>query len=186
MLTKLLVRKNIALSLFFTATLLIVSGCSSMSTTNHATADASERWAILPINNLSQTAQADVQAQTLIETRLRNRGVRAIDTYVPLKQVSLRDLLDPATDLKNSIEWAKRNRYRYGVTGSVNEWHYKAGADREPAVGISLKIVDLHNGDVVWQANAARTGWGYASLPSVADKVVRELLEEIQLRSPTP
>jgi hypothetical protein len=157
-----------------------------MSTTNRVTLDVSERWAILPINNLSQTAQADLQAQTLIETRLRKRGVSAVDTYIPVTQVSLRNLLDPATDLKTSIEWAKQNDYRYGLTGSVNEWHYKAGADREPAVGISLKLVDLYSSEVVWQANAARTGWGYASLPSVADKVIRELLQEVQLRPATP
>lgn len=166
--------------------LVSISACSSMSTTNRATAGIGERWAILPINNLSQTAQADLQAQTLIETRLRKRGVRTIDTYSPVKQVSLRNLLNPATDLKNSLEWAKSNRYRYGLTGSVNEWHYKAGADREPAVGISLKLVDLYSGEVVWQANAARTGWGYASLPTVADKVIRELLQEVQLRATTP
>lgn len=177
-------RKN-TINLALLAILLLLSACSSMSTTNRATADVGARWAILPINNLSQTAQADLQVQTLIETHIRKRGVTTIDTYAPARQVSLRNLLDPATDLKNSLEWAKQNRYRYGLTGSVNEWHYKAGADREPAVGISLKLVDLFSGDVVWQANAARTGWGYASLPTVADKVIRELLQEVQLRAPT-
>jgi len=155
-----------------------------MSTTRSATVDAGVRWAILPINNLSQTAQADVQAQTLVETQLRKRGIATVDSYSPVKQVSLRNLLDPATDFRNSVEWAKQNGYRYGLTGSINEWHYKAGADREPAVGISLKLIDLYNDEVVWQANAARTGWGYATLPTVADKVIRELLQEVQLRTP--
>lgn len=183
--TMLLNRKP-AFNLAVACALLFVSACSSMSTTNRAFADSSERWAILPINNLSQTAQADLQAQTLIETRLRKRGVTTVDTYAPIRQVSLRDLLDPAIEMKNSLEWAKQNRYRYGLTGSINEWHYKAGADREPAVGISLKLVDLYSGDVVWQANAARTGWGYASLPAVADKVIRELLQEVQFRVSAP
>jgi PBP1b-binding outer membrane lipoprotein LpoB len=186
MFMKLAVTRKIIINLALSAMLLLISACSSMSTTNRAVADANERWAILPINNLSQTAQADVQAQTLIETQLRKRGVATIDTYTPVKQVSLRNLLDPATDLKNSLEWAKLNYYRYGLTGSVNEWHYKAGADREPAVGISLKLVDLYSGDVVWQANAARTGWGHATLPTVGDKVIRELLQEVQLRGQTP
>jgi len=165
--------------------MLFVSACSSMSTTNSATADIGARWAILPINNLSNTAQADLQAQNLIETRLRKRGVATVDTYTPTTQVSLRSLLDPATDLKNSLEWAKQNNYRYGLTGSINEWHYKAGTDREPAVGVSLKLVEIASGDVVWQANAARTGWGYASLPAVADKVIREMLGEVRLRALT-
>lgn len=186
MFIKLAVTRSITINFALVALLLLISGCSSMSTTNRAAADVNAQWAILPINNLSQTAQADLQAQTLIETHLRARGVTTVDTYTPVKQVSLRNLLDPATDFKNSLVWAQQQRYRYGVTGSVNEWHYKAGADREPAVGISLKLVDLTSNEVVWQANAARTGWGYASLPAVADKVIKELLEEVQLRALTP
>lgn len=185
MFNRLVASRNISVGLAITAVLLLIGACSSMSTTNSTTVDITERWAILPINNISQTAQADLQVQTLVETQLRKRGVRTIETYAPVKQVSLRNLLDPATDLINSLEWAKLNGFRYGVTGSVNEWHYKSGADREPAVGISLKLIDLISGDVVWQANAARTGWGYASLPTVGDKVVRELLHEVQLRAPT-
>lgn len=186
MFNELAVTRKITIKLALGAMLLFISACSSMSTTSRGAADSGARWAILPINNLSHTAQADLQAQTLIETRLRKRGVRTVDTYTPIRQVSLRNLLDPATDLKNSLEWAKQHQYRYGLTGSVNEWHYKAGADREPAVGISLKLIDLYSGEVVWQANAARTGWGYASLPAVADKVIRELLDEVQLRVQTP
>jgi hypothetical protein len=45
--------------------------------------------------------------------------------------------------------------------------------------------VDLYSGEVVWQANAARTGWGYASLSTVANKVIRELLDEVRLRVQT-
>ena len=186
MLNKLVVNGRITINVVLVATLMFISGCSSMSTTNSAMVNATDRWAILPINNLSNTAQADLQAQTLIETRLRKRGVKHVDTYTPLTQVSLRNLLDPATDLKNSLAWATQNGYRYGLTGSVNEWHYKAGADREPAVGMSLKLIDVYSGDVVWQANAARTGWGYANLPAVADKVISELLQELRLRSPAP
>ena len=182
MLKELLVFRRFKILLALATALMFISACSSMSTTNSAAVNATDRWAILPINNLSTTAQADLQAQTLIETRMRKRGVQNIDTYTPLTQVSLRNLLDPATDLKNSLAWATQNGYRYGITGSVNEWHYKAGADREPAVGMSLKLIDIYSGDVVWQANAARTGWGYSNLPAVADKVINELLSELQLR----
>ena len=182
-----LVASKLAIRIFASASLFVfMSACSSMSTTDSTTADISERWAVLPINNISQTAQADVQVQTLVETQLRKRGVRAIETYAPTQKVSLRNLLDPASDLENALDWAKRSGFRYGLTGIVNEWHYKAGADKEPAVGISLKLIDLQSEAIVWQANAARTGWGYASLPAVADKVVRELLHEVQLRAPRP
>lgn len=161
--------------------LLALSGCSSMTSTPRVALEANQRWALLPIDNLSETAQADAQAHTMIETRLRARGVGSVDTYSPLRQVSLRHLLDTGKRLQQARDWARQSGYRYGLTGTIHEWQYKAGADREPAVGLSLKLVDLYTDNVVWQANAARTGWGYASLPSVADAVIRDLLDQVQL-----
>lgn len=177
---------RLAKAIFVLFSVLSLNACSFMSTTKQVAADIDARWALLPINNLSQTAQADAQALTLLETQLRRRGVTQLHMYTPLRQVNLRNLLDPSADLDNAMQWAKSNRYRYALTGSVNEWQYKAGADREPAVGISLKLVDLYSDGVVWQANAARTGWGYATLSTVADKVISQLLQEIQLRAPSP
>jgi uncharacterized lipoprotein len=57
MFTKLVVTRKLIINLVLVAMLLFISACSSMSTTNRVTLDVSERWAILPINNLSQTAQ---------------------------------------------------------------------------------------------------------------------------------
>ncbi len=186
MFIKLAVKNTLLKKLFVCSLLALVSACSSMSSTPRVSANSADRWAVLPINNLSVTAQADAQAQTLVETHLRARGVSSIDTYAPIRQVSLRDLLDPATEMNSAIEWAQRSGYRYGITGSVNEWHYKSGADKEPSVGMSLKLVDIYTRDVLWQGNASRTGWGYANLSAVADDVIRELLEEVQLRASTP
>lgn len=161
----------------------ILSACSSMTSTPRVTLDINDRWALLPISNLSETAQADAQALSMIETHLRARGVASVDTYSPIRQVSLRELLDPNKEMVQARDWAIRTGYRYALSGTIHEWQYKAGADREPAVGLSLKLTDLYTGDVAWQANAARTGWGYASLPSVADTVIRNLLAQVQLDS---
>lgn len=176
--TQTLLRKIVVCTL-----LLFVSACSTMSSTSRVTADVAARWSILPIQNLSESAQANVQAQTLVETHLRARGVSSVEVYTPLRQVSLRDLLDPNVEMRSALEWAQRSGYRYGITGSVNEWHYKAGADREPTVGVSLKLIDIYTRDVLWQGNASRTGWGYSNLPAVADDVIQELLKEVQLRA---
>lgn len=160
---------------------LSLSSCSTLTSTPQVSASSQASWALLPINNLSQTAQADTQAQTFVETHLRARGVQRIDVYSPLKPVSLRGLLDAGTELNTATQWAQSKGYRYAVTGTVHEWQYKGGADKEPAVGVSLKLIDLSSNQVLWQANAARTGWGYANLPAVANKVVADLLQQIQL-----
>ena len=44
---------------------------------------------------------------------------------------------------------------------------------------MNLKLVDVSSGDVLWQGNAARTGWGYANLPALADTVIADLLEGV-------
>lgn len=161
--------------------LLNAAACSTLTSTPSVSVDANQRWVLLPIDNLSASPRADGQAQALIETRLRARGVRDVDTYRPGQPVNLRALLDTAGELDDALAWARQANYRYGVTGTINEWHYKSGTDREPVVGINLKLLDLDSGQVLWQASAARTGWGYANLPAVADTVIARLLEGVRL-----
>lgn len=157
----------------------ISAGCTTLTSTPAVNADAAQGWALLPMNNLSQAPQADSQALTMLETQLRTRGVQQVAVYAPLQTVSLRTLLDPARQLDDALEWARKNGYRYGLTGTINEWSYRTGADKEPVVGLNMKLVEISTGEVLWQANAARTGWGYASLPALADKVIDDLLEGV-------
>ncbi len=157
----------------------MATGCSTLTSTPAVSADAAQGWALLPINNLSDTAQADSQALIMLETQLRTHGVNKVAAYAPLQTVSLRTLLNPASQLSEAMDWARQSGYRYGLTGTINEWNYRSGADKEPVVGMNLKLVDITTGEVLWQANAARTGWGYASLPALADTVIADLLEGV-------
>ncbi len=157
-----------------------LTGCSTLTSTPVVTADASESWALLPVINLSENPQADRQARNLLETRLRTRGVREVAAYAPLQAVSLRTLLDPDSQQQDALQWARQSGYRYALSGTINEWNYRAGADKEPVVGINLKLIDVPTGDVLWQASAARTGWGFSNLPALADSVIAQLLESVQ------
>ncbi len=157
----------------------MATGCSTLTSTPAVSADAAQGWALLPINNLSDTPQADSQALIMLETQLRTQGVQQVAAYAPLQTVSLRTLLNPARQLDDAMGWARTSGYRYGLTGTINEWNYRSGADKEPVVGMNLKLVDITTGKVLWQANAARTGWGYASLPALADTVIADLLEGV-------
>ena len=157
----------------------MATGCSTLTSTPAVSADAAQGWALLPINNLSDTPQADSQALIMLETQLRTHGVQQVAAYAPLQTVSLRTLLNPARQLDDAMDWARKSGYRYGLTGTINEWNYRAGADKEPVVGMNMKLVDIRTGEVLWQANAARTGWGYASLPALADSVIADLLEGV-------
>lgn len=120
----------------------------------------------------------------MMETQLRARGVAAVQLYSPISKVNLRELMNPARELQDSIAWAKKTGFRYAMTGTINEWHYKTGGDKEPVVGVSLKILDLSSNQVLWQGNAARTGWGYANLSAVANSVIVDLLGKVELVAP--
>lgn len=177
--------KNRYIATLWLSALLLVSACSTVSSTAPVSVSQSGSWVLLPIANLSLTATADRQAQTLIETELRARGVSSVHIYTPAQPASLRALLDNRRTLDKALSWARSAGYHYGVTGTINEWSYKSGSEQEPAVGMNLKLVDLQSGQVLWQANGARTGWMYKSLPIVADDVIRELLGELRLHSTT-
>ena len=62
------------------------------------------------------------------------------------------------------------------VSGSVEEWQYKNGLDGEPAVGISLRVLQASNGQVLWSKSGARAGWSRESLAGTAQQVLDKLV----------
>ena len=63
----------------------MATGCSTLTSTPAVSADAAQGWALLPINNLSDTPQADSQALIMLETQLRTHGVQQVAAYAPLQ-----------------------------------------------------------------------------------------------------
>lgn len=55
------------------------------------------------------------------------------------------------------------------------------GVDGEPAVGLSVSIIDLESGAVVYAASGGKSGWSREALSAVAQKLARELLSGVQL-----
>ncbi len=166
--------------LIVTSTLL--TACETMTSSKRVAVATADKWALLPIENLSKTPLAGDRAQALVETHLRARGINNLDLYQPTSEQSLLALLDEAGQMNTAMQWAKDNGYRFAVTGNVQEWEYKDGLDNEPSVGLSLKVIDLYRDEVLWLASGSRTGWGYTNLSSVASKTIRELLSEVRFK----
>ncbi|MCM0290554.1 hypothetical protein FCG81_18730, partial [Pseudomonas aeruginosa] len=61
------------------------------------------------------------------------------------------------------------------------EWQYKNGLDGEPAVGVSLQVLEPASGRVLWSTSGARAGWSRESLAGAAQKVLRELVGDLRL-----
>lgn len=165
--------------------LLVLASCKSVTTTPTVVTDSGQRWALLPIRNLSTTPLAGERVSNMVETELRRRGVSILGIYQDAgssKESDLASLLDSSIEFEKAREWARTNGYRYALTGTVNEWHYKTGTDKEPAVGLNLKLIDLPTGLVLWQGTGSRTGWGYANLARIGEKVTRDLVGKLSIR----
>jgi hypothetical protein len=143
--------------------------------------DKQAKWVLLPIVNHTDTAQAGLRAEAVAEALLRARGIANLALYPPALN---RDTLFEPAERKvqdEALKWAKGSGARYAVYGAVDEWRYKVGIDGEPAVGITLHVMDLSSGAVAWSGAGAKTGWSREALSAVAQKVIRELLDGAQL-----
>ena len=63
----------------------------------------------------------------------------------------------------------------------MDEWRYKVGIDGEPAIGVTLKVIDLTDGRVVWTASGAKSGWSRQALSAVAQGVLKDMLSGLKL-----
>ncbi len=157
-----------------------LSGCT---TTNISAApsdlDRSASWAMLPIINLTETPQAGLRAESIVDSLLRSAGVAQLRRYP--SSLNTETLLDPAERkiVDQALVWAKQEGLRYGVTGAVEEWRYKVGVDGEPAVGVTLQLVQISTGQVVWSASGSKTGWAREALSAVAQKLLRDLMKPL-------
>ncbi|MDP2370295.1 penicillin-binding protein activator LpoB [Rhodoferax sp.] len=164
---------------------LVMTACSAtiQSTANHDALNADAKWALLPIANNTDTPQAALSAEAMLEHQLRHRGINTLLHYPAMLS---RDSLFEPTERKVSTEaqkWAREQGVRFAVTGSVEEWRYKVGIDGEPVVGVTLKVIDLTNDRVVWSASGAKSGWSRHALSAVAQTLLTDLLASLHLVS---
>ena len=159
----------------------VAHGCPVVDRTREVRLDAGAKWVLLPMVNHTETPQAGLRAESITEALLRSSGIAQLERYP--STLNPDGLFDPAERKAQdqAMAWAKTQKARFAVGGSVEEWRYKVGVDGEPAVGLSLSIVDLDSGAVVYSAAGAKSGWSREAVSAVAQKLARELLSGVQL-----
>ncbi len=83
-------------------------------------------------------------------------------------------------ELKRVIAELAAANVAYSLTGSVNEWKYKAGLDGEPTVSLTLRLFDNRSGEQVWSSVASRTGSASESTGVLAQKLLDKALSELK------
>jgi hypothetical protein len=143
--------------------------------------DTQAKWIMLPMINHSDTPDAGNRATDITATLVRSQGITQLSSYEPPVIETNQLELDQQKELRQAINWAKQQGYNFGLSGSVQEWRYKSGLDGEPVAGITLNMIDLNNGQIIWSASGSRTGWGRESVSGVAHKLLAVLIDGLTL-----
>jgi len=155
----------------------LCSSCATLKSPRGANLQLDAAWVVLPTINNTETPQAGARLDSITANLLRVNGVSNLSVY---NATATNEGLFELADRRNqeaALTWAKTTGAKYAVAGSVDEWRYKVGLDGEPATGISLNVIDLTSGQVVWSGSAARTGWSREAVSAVAQKTVDSLLK---------
>lgn len=165
----------------------LLAACSTLieSTANPVPLDAQATWAVLPVANHTDTPQAGLTAEDLIEHQLHKHGIGKLLRYPAALS---RDSLFEPTERKvveEAQQWARQQGVRFAVLGSVQEWRYKVGIDGEPAAGMTIQVLDLSTQQVVWSASSAMSGWSRQALSAVGQALVTQMLAGLPLQ-PVP
>ncbi len=156
-------------------------GCSVYKIQESESFISTEKWLMLPFLNHSDTPEAGKRASDIAATLVRSKGINhVVENYLPNSSGVLSGI-DQQKILQEAIAWGRQKKYRYGFSGSVQEWRYKSGLDSEPAVGITLKVIDLNDAKVLWSASGSKTGWGRDSVSGTGHELMRVLIDDLPL-----
>jgi hypothetical protein len=159
----------------------MLSACTSLQSSSSHLLSKKEKWAMLPMINNTDVPQAGLRAEAIVHTLMLNRGLQSLTLYpVELNQDTLFEPSERKIVDRTRV-WAQSQGIRYAITGSVEEWQYKVGVDGEPAVGLTLKVLDLETNSVVWSAVGAKSGWSRSALSAVAQDLARSLLSSLNV-----
>jgi hypothetical protein len=172
-------RCSLASSFWALAIVAAAAACTTIDVAPRADLERGQRWAVLTLDNHTETPQAGSRAAAIVEGVLRARGIgdllRAPASLGAESLFEPREAEEQEKTRERALAWARAAGVRYLVGGSVSEWRYKVGVDGEPAVGLALQVTDLASAKVVWTATGARSGWSREALAAVAQKLSRDL-----------
>lgn len=154
-----------------------LAACSTVDRGRAPALQSNADWTVLPFANHTETPMAGNRAESVAEALLHAQGVGKVKRYTSTAQ---QEALFDAGDTKRqeqALAWAREQGVRYALAGTVDEWRYKVGVDGEPAAGVTLQIIDVQSGEVLWSGAGGKSGWSREALSAVAQKLIRELLQ---------
>jgi hypothetical protein len=157
----------------------VLGACSTVIAPPAPSFETGARWSVLAMRNDTETPLAGNRAVAIVDSVLRAHGM--VNLVVAPAAVRTDVLTETSDDLAltKSLAWARTEKIRYGITGTVTEWRYKVGVDGEPAVGLTLQVVEIESGKTLWSASGGRSGFSRESLAAVAQDLVQKLSQPL-------
>ncbi len=156
---------------------LALAACATFDSAPPIRPDRSAAWVVLPFTNATETPLAAQRAESIALGLLQSQGIANVQRYPQSMQDDSLFDTGQARGMEQAMGWARSSNARYALSGSVQEWRYKVGVDGEPAVGVSLQLIEVGSGKVLWSAVAARSGWSRDTLAGVAQGLMKRMLE---------
>lgn len=154
--------------------------CSQYQIAESPNIKKSRTWIIMPLDNHSSQPLASEKVEAILSASLFSLGVDA-QMYPKISETDLASILDNQSRKVKANDWLATQEATYVISGSVNEWHYKSGLDGEPAVGITLELIDKTSKITLWKATGSRSGWGRESLTGAGQIVIEELISGLEI-----
>jgi hypothetical protein len=137
---------------------------------------------LLPFGDYGETPQAGERAEELASSLMRVRWNLDLVRYPVTKESTALVDLDERQRYESALLWAREQGFVYGLAGSVQEWRYRSGSEGEAAVGLSLRVINIKTGRPEWLATASRSGFGSQTVSGIAERLVRTMVGQIQLK----
>ncbi len=158
--------------------LLLTAGCATTVTDgNQAASNVSvARLLLPPFVNATDDEHASRALTEMTGSALVEAGMPLFQT----EETLIRSSGDKAQGPDGRYaEVARTVGATHLLIGTVHEYRYKTDLDGDPAVGITLRLVEAATGQTIWQGTSGNVGYAFASVTSAGQKAVRALVKEM-------
>jgi len=164
------------------ALLLLLPGCSTVVRDERKPHVNEGKFLMVmpPFLNATDNEHAGQALTQLTGSTLLEHGIPLFQTEEILSKTA--DDTAPKQEVRN-LQIAQENKASYLLIGTVHEYRYKSDLSANPAVGITLRLVNVSDGRTLWQGSSSKVGHVHSSLTSTAQKTVRELVSKIPLKN---
>jgi polysaccharide biosynthesis protein PelC len=179
-------RTKIMKKLQLLALLLLLPGCTTVvhNAGKSQVSEGTSRMVMPPFLNATENEHAGQALTQLTGSTLLEYGMPLYQTEDILSKTA--DETAPKQEARY-LQIAQENKATYLLLGTVHEYRYKSDLSANPAVGITLRLVNVADGVTLWQGSSSKVGLAYSSLTSTAQKAVRDLVSKLPLNaSPAP